>query len=373
MQKKLLFFTALSLMAMQACKKSIAPTHEEPASTELQIKTDRAVFKSEKDYSLFWTQPDEQQKTFLNSLQNNAEFTSLPESQKGGNLNTRQKTKGCVIPKDVLEANSDFFSLLNSDGVIQIGGNVFRIDYCNKAGYLISSTAAQDAATYEDFLAGKTTNPEVRSFSLDVDVLEMVEQQGLRTVPGTTGTASTQRAAAADGGALHEWKYFKDMEDAESDASNTRMDGKINYDKFAIYFNLYAKEKYQRTSELVSWITTTSGTRQWRVEYNYRYVRKGRSEVSSSGTLNPPFGGENKVERTIYEGSRGLERYDVRWDVWNYTNNHKIYRHEGGTPVTIHFGDFVASDGQPIDVANYFWNTNIQYSPPNYYQMISGY
>lgn len=322
-------------------------------------------------FSLFWTQPDKQQKTFLTSLKNNADFMSLSESRKAVNRNTRQRTEGCVIPEDILEANSDFFSLLKSDGVVQIGSNVIRIDYCNNSAYLISSTAAQDAAVYEDFLAGKTTNPEVRSFSLDVDVLEMVEQQGLRTMPGTTGTASAQRLAGADGTNLHEWKYFKDMDDAESDASNTRMDGKLAYDKFGIYFNLYGKEKYQRNSALVAWITTTYGNREWRVEYNYRYVRRGRSEVSSSGTLYVPSGSnENKIEYTFYDGSRGLERYDIRWDVFNYTDNYKIFRQPYGYGAD-YYGEFLAS--QPADVANYYWNVNVLIQPPVYYRYVSGY
>jgi hypothetical protein len=304
----------------------------------------------------------------IQRLTDDPSFTSYMEAKK-----TQKASGDCEIPADALEGNPDFFNSLDENGVVEIGSDYFRFDYCNDKVWVISVAAGGGNETnYNDFLEGDTTNSNVGWFFAFVDVLEAVAEN-YRTMPDTTQINDTAEVfkLGAFGDVWNEWKYFYDEDDPNSIPGNTRMDGKLAYDRFGLWFHLYGKEKYQRVTFL-GWTTVSYGTHDWSVKYEYKYIRKGQStEHTGSGTMYPPGSGENKVEHDVYEGGRGLKKFHLRWNVPNYTHYHNIDRKENGFPTTYHYGQYV--QGSPSNIHNFEFTQNYTYGNPNYYQIIYGY
>ena len=377
MTRKLTFAVLASVM-LAACQKENAPGGEiknEEAMPKIKIEQGHLVFDSRASFDKLFQLPEQTRTDLLIRFESSPEFTSFNE--KGSEtINSNQRIiNGCDVPDSLIEDNDDLFRTLDNNGVVQIGSDLYRYDYCNDKVFIIAFAIAYQGNNYNDFLSGNTSNSNVGWFPTYVDVLDAVAE-GYRTMPDpkTVENNDTFKQGAPGNQPLHEGKYFYDMDDDESLPSNTRMDGKLSYDKFGIYFHFYGKEKYQRYGWL-GWQTMRSGTTNWLVNYQYQYKRKGQSNMSGNGTLNPPSAGsENKVEKTFYSGSKGLEKYLVRWDVRNFTTYHSVTRKSAGNANDAHIGTYQTFPANtPMNVYNYSFNIIINSGNPSYYQIIYGY
>jgi hypothetical protein len=340
----------------------------------VKIEQGHLVFESRISYDRLFELSAQERKNLLNEFESKSEFTSYRE-KKFSSINANQRIiNGCNVPDSLIEDNDDLFRTLDNDGVVQIGSDLYRYDYCNDKVFVIAYAIAYQGNNYNDFLAGNTSNSNVGWFPTYVDVLDAVAE-GYRTMPDPKSVENNDTfRQGADGGRLHEWKYFYDMEDDGSTPSNTRMDGVLAYDKFGIYFHLYGKEKYQRHGWL-GWQTAHSGgTRNWLVNYQYTYLRKGHSSsVSGSATLTPStaYYDPNKVEATIYSGGKKLMSYFARWDVRNYTTYHSVRRKSSQSAYDVHIGTYQTfPTNTPMNVYNYSYNIIINFGSPSYYQII---
>lgn len=341
---------------------------------EISIRNGHLLFKSRYDFEQLFLLPNSTRSLILKQLNDQYSFISFYKKRITFTAGRHHREYfNCEVPDSLIENNAEFFSLLDVNGVVEIDTFLLRYDYCNKRIWVISSVVADDEQYYNAFLQGDTTNSNLGWFYTYVDVLEALAQN-YQTMPDTSLVNEHEIFDKSPSGIpLHEWKYFYDNTDEESSPNNTRMDGKLAFDKFGIYFHLYGKEKYQRHTWL-GWQTVSYGTRNWLVDYQFKYMRKGRNiESNGSGTLQPSLNGENKVGYTFYSGSRGLKKYDIRWDVRNYTQYHAVYRKAGGS-TEIFIGTFAnLPSNTSIHVYNYFFNLIINFGSPNYYRYTSGY
>lgn len=62
--------------------------------------------------------------------------------------------------------------LLNKDGVIQIGENIFRIDLINEKVFVLDIKSKEK--DYSDLIAGNAANKNIQIFSTDDDVLDII-------------------------------------------------------------------------------------------------------------------------------------------------------------------------------------------------------
>ena len=235
------------------------------------------------------------------------------------------------MPDSLIDDNLDFFNTIDSNGVVEIDGTLYRYDYCNQKVWVISDSDANDSLYNSDFMNGNERTDIVGSFPTYVDVIEAVNQ-GYKTMPDTN---------AVDGDEIFErgaeWITTYEVCYIKNDDYNNQviLDGKIGYEKFGFYFHFFAKEKYKKYI-LFNWFTSTGGNRAWSVDFTYYYHRKGSSSAQSgSGTVYPPSSGENKTAKTFYEGGRGLKNNSnyARWDVKNiYTDLFEVSRNPSGNP-----------------------------------------
>jgi|GEM_PF-5578342 len=259
-------------------------------------------------------------------------FTSLREKGKTSAAANQRIINGCNVPDSLIEDNPDFFSTLDENGVIRVSNYYYRYDYCNDKVWVISFANASNPANWTDFLNGNASNPAVGWFHTYVDVYEAVNT-GYYTMPDereVEGNEIFENVKLFDFSDKNLEDFRFNEPETGNGPNNVRMDGKLAYDKFGIHFHFYGNEKFQRKNSAF-WFTASDGTRDWYIVYQSRYRRKGSStDVNDNGTLIPPLGGKNKLDKSFYKGSRGLKKLYARWDLDIYTNLVYVTRNDNG-------------------------------------------
>lgn len=347
--KKTFLMLLLITTLFSACKK--APQNAIDPLPDISVEKGRLKFSSVTVYEAFTTNAEK--KDVLESLKKSASFVNFKDGGPAAGDGQGLVINGCDVPDELIEDNQEFFNTLNQNGVVQIGATLYRYDYCNNKTWVLDAAEENNGPAYQDFLNGNPSSL-VGVFPTYVDVTEAVAQ-GYRTMPDSATAAENEifESMTLFGDRGVEYFYINnDPKDPES--YNVLMDGNLQYDKFGIFFHFYGKEKY-RTSCFFNWCTSSAGARDWNVKYNYTYHRKGQSNpVSGSSTIYPPLsGGENKCEKTFYQGGRGLRanRNSVTWNV-NKVNTNKVKIRRGTNPQNL--STFVLYSIERYQYANNF-------------------
>ena len=302
---------------------------------QIKIEHGHLAFPSAREYLKVFSLSIDVRNTILKDLEDSPLFTSYAERIKNNGIDFSTRVlNGCDVPEDIIYDNSGFFSTLDQNGVVGIDGFLYRYDYCRDNIFVITTSDAAKTANYNDFISGRTTNSLIGSFPSYVDVIEAIAQ-GYRTMPDENSVRGIDifEKVSLEKSLLEDLRFNEIG--ASDGAGIVRMDGKLAYFTAGIYFHFYAKEKFQRKG-LVAWYTSNDGPRNWFVNYEYKYQRKGRSsENNEQGYLNAPKTGENKVDKTFYEGNRGLKKYYAKWDVDIYSDYVKVSRNGGSRWVDI--------------------------------------
>jgi hypothetical protein len=337
---------------------------------KVKIENGYLAFESRVSFDRLFELPQQKRTDFIKRFESSPDFTSLREKESSASPSNQRIINGCNVPDSLIEDNADFFATLDGNGVIQIGSDLFRVDYCNSKVFVILASIAHQGNNYTDFLNGNTGNPNVGWLYTHVDILEAVAL-GYRTMPDTTKISDpegifSQSKTGILGKTKTENKFIYDH-DLDVSPIDRLMDGKLSYDKWGIYFHFYGKEKYKYKSVSGLWLTAsngTQGTTSWNVVYTYSYLRKGsgQSLQSGSGDLLPPaIGNENKVDKTFYSGSRGLKDGFAQWDVWNNRTDYvRVERNYVGE-------NFINIRSSPQAMPNY----NLDTTPNSLYYRIS--
>lgn len=323
--KKILFGLAL-ISLLPACKKDNAPadtiSKENGSSNVIKVEKGRLNFTSVAAYENFLSARDKE--GLINTLPEKEDFISYKNRKSNPQAAQARVIGNCDVPEDLIESNPVFFDfIINAEGIVEIADNLYRYDYCNEKVWVISVANAAVDTYYADFLAGIERRDVVGWFYTYVDAIAAVEE-GYRTMPAPgTETDNEIFKGTLLGRTILEEMYINNDEKNPKGQVNARMDGKLSYDKFAVYFHFYGKEKYQERC-FFNWCTNSGpGHRDWYVHYDYQYRRKGNSNpVHIIGNINPPLAGDNKVDKTFYEGSRGLRWCDATWDVEKVLTNY---------------------------------------------------
>lgn len=326
MKKNLVLLTLPVLMLAIACRKNTTEKLAEGVapSIDARITNNHVVFKTVEDYSNFLALDERQ--SYLQALPGSETFSSY-KTKKNKTVNTDRDMYGCEVPDSLIEASPDFFAMIDQDGVIEIEGNYYRYDYCDGGVWVVSSA---DFPTHSSSFYDGTEVPGIVGFFPDyVDVLEAVAE-GYRTMPDSTVAAGREIFEKSGLLGSRKLENFDVTYYLVKVPVKARFDGKLSYDKYGFYFHFYGKEKYKKPC-FNNWCTTSEGPRDWTVYFQYMYRRKGRDwDVTGSATISPEGRGENKVDKTFYDGNRGLKYGGAIWDVQNvFAKDVRIERNGG--------------------------------------------
>jgi hypothetical protein len=145
MTKKFTFAVLASVM-LAACQKETTPPQPEIITEEsmptVKIENGHLAFESRADFDRLFELPQKTRAAFIKSYESSSEFTSLREKENSTNVSNQRIINGCDVPDSLIEDNEDFFATLDRDGVIQIGNDLLRLDYCNSKVFVISTSVS---------------------------------------------------------------------------------------------------------------------------------------------------------------------------------------------------------------------------------------
>jgi hypothetical protein len=108
----------------------------------VKIENGHLAFESRADFDRLFELPQKTRAAFIKSYESSSEFTSLREKENSTNVSNQRIINGCDVPDSLIEDNEDFFATLDRDGVIQIGNDLLRLDYCNSKVFVISTSVS---------------------------------------------------------------------------------------------------------------------------------------------------------------------------------------------------------------------------------------
>ncbi len=197
---------------------------------------------------------------------------------------------GSLFENGVSEFESAYLdAILNQDRIVQIGAWLFRLDWHQRKVYVISH---EIQGAYNTLL--NQIGPDVSVFSMDDDVLGFLMGEGDPSLRGCGGV----------GGIDDDLIIFN----AELGLNTYPIELKAKYQKFGIYFRLFASTRHQFSN--VATDLKVEGPEAWA---RVRPCRRNRTHWSSPGYKNlipsnsPAFGYTQKW--VFYSGSRSLNGY----------------------------------------------------------------
>ncbi len=330
--KKILPVLGAIVLFFSACKKTMQDKNIiqglNTVPPRVTVENGHLSFRTAATYEAFIE--DGSHQNFVKGLPGGNDFTSFSDKNKLMSSQPSRVINNCDVPDELIENNPVFFGMINEEGIVEIEGTLYRYDYCNEKVWVISVGDSHNAEYYASFMNGIEIPGKVGWFFTYVDAIEAVAQ-GYKTMPEETTVSGIELFEKVTVGARAVEYFYIKNDPKQPNKENVLMDGNLQYDKFAVYFHFYGKEKY-RTPCMFNWCTSSGGNREWKVSFSYTYHRKGQNNPQSgSATIIPPSSGDNKADKTFYEGSRGLRKdlNSARWNVNNvYTRSVRVLRGE---------------------------------------------
>lgn len=206
-----------------------------------------------------------------------------------------QDAEQARVASEDIDPNDFLSTILNEDGIVEIGENIFLVDTAEQV-VLVLPSVYQDQV--DDLVNRNLANTNITLFSTSDDVLDLLEE-------GSTGTMNRSaglfcKEDGADRG-------YDPGNDTSPYGSDIRQQNKIVYQKAGIYFSLQSKTKVQFRGWTGIW-TGQSATDQI-IRYYAAYKPKCRSVVVKQGDLLDD-GNDNELNYRPYESTRGLHEYE---------------------------------------------------------------
>lgn len=216
-------YLLLPILALFFCAAANYYAPKRSEQFHLLVIADRLVFPSIADYRKVVDQPDTELKSiFLQKVQSLDAFHSLNSSP------------GSADGLSALIHDDYFKSILNRDLVVQIGANIFKVNPKKKRVFALKASLPDQ---YNDLLAENEANPNIRVFSTDQNVLDIIENPAV--------TASVKNLCSESGIG----SYDKSTGSIPV-SGGLNMAGKLHFNRFGIYYSLFAEVGTENSSVL---------------------------------------------------------------------------------------------------------------------------
>ena len=164
--KKLLFLggvcSILLTLTFVSCKKEVVPKKEVLGESEKQEMTSDGrmlIFNSSSTYESLVSNPDEKaQKEFLMKISKMNHITYAEKNEKETSI-------------DLID-DEYFSSIINEDGIVQIGDYLYRINAVSEKVFVLP---ASHISEYSDLVCENKANKNIRQFSTGDCVIELAE------------------------------------------------------------------------------------------------------------------------------------------------------------------------------------------------------
>lgn len=294
-----LFLTAVGI-GFVACKKDSLPINSTlNFDSKYHVASDNRmlIFETTGDYEkIVNNTTDEEQAKFVDAIQK-LNFERYAEKQG----NTKSSS---------MECDAFLAQIINSDGVVQIGKYVYKVDLSNGVVAVINSTHLSE---YTDLVALNTANKNIRHFTTNDDVIELAESGAIST---------TKSCGGIDGD-----EYVTSVVDFGTfSGSSIRCQGSVKHFVGGVYFRTTARF-VPLTAGVISTSLEVQGPQAWAKKRPCHSddVITSPSGVKVSGTTEQLW--------QFYQGSRNLNGLYLFARVKCTYNNTTLYSTWGGRNV----------------------------------------
>jgi hypothetical protein len=201
-------------VAVLASAQRSMPVDNSLQKISVSVKNNRLVFTTRADYerAVNESKPEVRGRVFERLKTLNG-FTSLAATS-----GATERTAGGRPNPSALITDDGFRSLLNPDLVVQIGDHIVKVNPATEKVYVLP---AAHEAEYADLVAERTSNPNIRQFSTNDNVLDLL--------------ASGQAQRCGELGLEKE-----KVTTGEIELGNYSMKGTVAYAAYGVYFSLAA-------------------------------------------------------------------------------------------------------------------------------------
>ena len=306
MKKLILSSLVIALVGIGfvACKKSNVTNNPVQNQSELQFDKEFSIasdnrmliFKTTADYEKIVSNSSQEIKNSLVAKVRSLNLKSLAEK---------------LISQKSLDSFGDNFlpELLNEDGIVQIGDYLYKIDMVNKKAYVLPSA---NISEYSDLVAVNKSNPNIRVFTTEDDVIELAESGALSTTKSCGGINGDTYPCYAN-------TYQGDIITTLAGGVVWRLNPGVKHFAGAIYFRLSSLHEIWAFSSASATsngnqVTNTNGL--FTVEIFCKgpegWYKKRPCGSGDIGTRPSGFYYSSTLsseQRTFYDGSRNLNGY----------------------------------------------------------------
>ena len=266
---------------------------------DVSLENNYLKFASPEAFESFLGEENEDKKVELINRIKEASFTSWQENFLASE--ERLAPNGRTEAEDILIEDEYISSLMNEDGVLQIGQYLFKINVNQELVFALNEF---DKDHYQDLVAENDKNKKIMVFTTSDDVLPMLAEGSTGTVENAREAGLTCKQSQAKAKHTDDFIYYGD--------GSYRMDCVVRYVKLGVYFKLMAKVRNQY--QLGLWfsqvgnlyIDTDAGWKPRCRSTAYRYDRVGGSAITS-------------VKRVVYEKIKGLNKYYFKATFLNFS------------------------------------------------------
>jgi hypothetical protein len=306
------------------------------------------IFNTVEDYEELLTPLEDAQRPEDQAVYRDSVFLSFIEGLSYSKFKTSTTYSTLVSNKEVENYPELILALLNSDGAIQIGDHIYRLDFINKNVYVID--LINKTSSYQDLVLGNTTNSHVRKYNWDDEVIIIVNNK-----LGCNENARPPRHEQKKITDKIKWelllKYKWEDTSYMININRKKFDGELNarYRWTAIGWDLYGKvtfrEKTQEASVSSDGSLTFSSS--WetsnipvQLRWARRYKVKCREDVGVHTTINA---GTGTALGQSYRGIRALSKFDLAASVYVDPGN-------GWQLANFGFADIPFANGQSYQI-----------------------
>lgn len=328
-----IFIVSLLLMFafLPGCNKKEIDTIPTENQKAYSVKNGVVHFSSFASYRNFLEAGSEKQKLDLvTDLRSRKDYTPLYKdpSHLRSTLASRLLLTGQGTDDDVDDLlSSDFLSsIVNSDGIVQIGNYFFNVNLITEKCYAIHSSWVtipySENLYYDNLLNENTQNLYIFDFTTDDDVLDILEDLGNPTVKNSNTATYANKRCGETGVPKKKVKgteYFPKYDQYTQD----RLEIKVVYQKAGFYFSLLGKLQFK-----------SGGQGDWQSRRDYfvwRFKPKCKLERIQPYTTTFATNAANGYKKFAYEDTRGLTKYDVsfQWQIKGHatTSNSLLTTH----------------------------------------------
>jgi hypothetical protein len=292
------------MAALSSCKKeAVKNTHSQLASHEKSLRygTDgrMLIFYSVADYETTVTDPTEEDRNaFLEDID------ALGYKSYSDYL-AEDETRTDAVGEDFLA------HVLNKDRIVQIGSYLYQVDILT--GEVLVLPAAE-LDEYQDLADGAVSNPHIKKYSVEEDVIELVEsgkesgEKGL-CFEGYAHSRNESRVLTVDD--LYDIQH-KFRCEVSYYSGGVFFNLKSQMQAWTIYYDIDAKQKKTKIYEHLL-----------KIECTRRYKKRCENENPwySFGGIGLTNADGDWLKLHSYQGSKGLKRYGLKTNFWYKDGN----------------------------------------------------